>query len=224
MSRYRLVIGNKNYSSWSLRPWIFMTHHHLDFDEIRLPLDSETFRDQIERYSPTGRVPVLHDGDLVVWDSLAILEYLAERHPQTQGWPADTAARAQARSVAAEMHSGFADLRGEMPMNCRRRGPALRVSALAQRDVDRVTSVWRETRRRYGAHGEFLFGDFTIADAMYAPVASRFVSYGVALDEVCRRYVDALQALPAMAAWMEDAVRESESLAKYERIGMSEAN
>ena len=219
MSRYRLVIGNKNYSSWSLRPWLFMRHHALDFQEVRLALDSEEFRSQIGRYSPTGKVPVLHDGGLVVWDSLAILDYLAEQHPDTGGWPADTEARAHARSIACEMHSGFADRRGELPMNCRRRSAPPALGNGARRDIDRVQSIWSETRRRYGNGGDFLFGAFSIADAMYAPVASRFTSYGIEVDDGARRYIDALFALPALQAWMQDAVAEGESLAKYEAVG-----
>ena len=219
MSRYRLVIGNKNYSSWSLRPWIYLKHHGLAFEEVRLPLDSDTFRNEIHRYSPTGRVPVLHDGDLVVWDSLAILEYLADQHPETGGWPAERGARAHARAISAEMHSGFADMRNELPMNCRRRSETHVLSAQARRDVERVLAIWRETRHRHGAGGDFLFGAFGIADAMYAPVTCRFLSYGIALDETCRRYVEAVQALPAMRAWLADAMAEGESLPKYEAIG-----
>lgn len=219
MSGYRLVIGNKNYSSWSLRPWLFLTHHGISFEEVRLPLDSDTFRSEISRYSPSGRVPVLHDGDLVVWDSLAILEYLAERHPATKGWPEAVDARAHARAISAEMHSGFADMRSEMPMNCRRARAPHSLSASARRDVDRVTALWRETRRRHGDGGDFLFGSFSAADAMYAPVAVRLLVYGVELDEVCRAYVDAIYALPAMRAWLADADSETESLPKYEAIG-----
>ena len=219
MSRYRLVIGNKNYSSWSLRPWLYLRRHHLDFQELRLPLDSDEFQREIRALSPSGRVPVLHDGELVVWDSLAILEYLAEQHPETAGWPAEASVRAHARSVAAEMHAGFADLRSELPMNCRRRSPPPALSALARRDIERVQTIWRHARERYGDGGDFLFGPFGIADAMYAPVASRFVSYGIQLDAVCRAYVDAIFALSAMQDWLNDAAGEVESLAKYEAVG-----
>jgi glutathione S-transferase len=219
MPGYRLVIGNKNYSSWSLRPWLFLKNHGLDFQEVRLPLDSDTFRSEIGRYSPSGRVPVLHDGDLVVWDSLAIMEYLAERHPETRGWPQAVNARAHARAICAEMHSGFADMRNEMPMNCRRPSAAHALGPSARHDVDRVMTIWRETRKRHGNGGEFLFGSFTIADAMYAPVAVRFTAYGAELDDVCRAYVDAIYALPAMRSWLADAAGESESIPKYEAIG-----
>lgn len=218
MSRYRLVIGNKNYSSWSLRPWLYMRHHGLDFDEIRLPLDSDTFRNEIGRYSPSGRVPVLHDGELVIWDSLAILEYLAERHPQTQGWPQAREARAHARAIAAEMHSGFADLRSQLPMNCRRRSAPPALSVGTRRDIERVQAIWRESRRRHGDGGAFLFGAFSIADAMYAPVVTRFVSYGIDMDAAAQAYADAVLALPAMREWLAAAEAEGESLAKYEAI------
>lgn len=219
MTRLRLVIGNKNYSSWSLRPWLFLRHHRLDFEEVRLPLDSDTYRQRIGEFSPTGRVPVLHDGERVVWDSLAILEYLADLHPQLGGWPDDIGARALARCIVAEMHSGFTDLRGELPMNCGRRGTLHAISAGARRDVERIRTIWRETRRQHGRDGDFLFGRFGIADAMYAPVAVRFRGYGVPLDAVSQAYVDALYALPAMNDWLVDAAAESERLAKYESIG-----
>lgn len=219
MSRYRLVIGNKNYSSWSLRPWLYLRRHGIEFEEVRLPLDSDEFRAAIPALSPSGRVPVLHDGELVVWDSLAILEYLAERHPETGGWPDDPVVRAQARCVAAEMHSGFSDLRGELPMNCRRRSPPPTLSALARRDIERVQALWRQARERHGSGGDFLFGSFCIADAMYAPVVSRFVSYGIELDSVCAAYAEAIYALPAMQDWLTDAAAEAESLAKYEAVG-----
>lgn len=219
MARYRLVIGNKNYSSWSLRPWLFLRHHRIEFDELRLPLDSERFQSEIWQLSPSGRVPVLHDGGRKVWDSLAILEYLAEAHPQAEGWPADVEARALARCIGAEMHAGFADLRSELPMNCRRRSAAPPLTAFARRDVDRVQAIWRQARGHYGDGGPFLFGPFGIADAMYAPVASRFLSYGIDLDPVARAYVEAIHAMPAMQQWQRDAAGEAESIGKYEAVG-----
>lgn len=219
MSRMRLVIGNKNYSSWSLRPWLFLRHHGLDFEEVRLPLDSDTFRERIGELSPSGRVPVLHDGDRAVWDSLAILEYLGDLHPSLHGWPNDMGARALARSIAAEMHSGFADLRNELPMNCGRRSELHAITAGARRDIDRVQAIWHQARAQHGGEGDFLFGRFGIADAMYAPVAIRFRGYGVPLQPSASAYVDALYALPAMQDWLADAAAEGERLAKYERIG-----
>lgn len=219
MSRLRLVIGNKSYSSWSLRPWLFLRQHGLDFEEVRLPLDSDTFRQRIGELSPSGRVPVLHDGDRVVWDSLAILEYLADVHPQIGGWPDDIGARALARCIAAEMHAGFADLRSELPMNCGRRGELHAISAGARRDIERVQAIWRRARELHGQDGPFLFGAFGIADAMYAPVAIRFRGYGVPLDATSQAYVETLYALPAMRDWLAGAAAESERLVKYETIG-----
>jgi glutathione S-transferase len=216
----RLVIGNKNYSSWSLRPWLFMRHHGIAFEEVRLPLDTDAYRERIGSLSPTGRVPVLHDGDRIVWDSLAILEYLADLHPELGGWPRDEGARALARCIAAEMHSGFADLRSGLPMNCTRTCSLHAISAGARRDIERVQAVWSQARQAYGHDGPFLFGRFGIADAMYAPEAIRFRGYGVPLDATAQAYVEALYALPAMREWLAGAAAESERLAKYDHIGL----
>lgn len=211
-----LVIGNKNYSSWSLRPWLLLQQFGVDFEEIRLPLDTPEFFERVPRYSPTGRVPVLHDGDRVVWDSLAICEYANERWLDQRGWPADIAVRAVARSAAAEMHSGFAALRGQLPMNCRRLPSERRWDADAQRDIDRVQQLWRDLRRRFGGDGDFLCGDFGIVDAMYAPVCVRFRGYGVALDDTAQAYLAAMFALPAFQAWEQAALAETERVAHDE--------
>lgn len=211
--RPTLVIGNKNYSSWSLRPWLLLRHHGVDFDEVRLPLDTPEFYASIGRYSPTGRVPVLREGELVVWDSLAILEYANERWLQGQGWPSDLAARALARAVSAEMHSGFAELRRQCPMDCVKRSTAP-VSDEVKRDIARIGVLWRDCRARHGVGGPFLFGGFSIADCMYAPVALRIVSYGIEVGPVERGYIDALLALPALREWLADA--EAEQRARHE--------
>ena len=203
-----LVIGSKNYSSWSLRPWLLLRTFDVRFDEVKLLLDTPEFYSRICDYSPTGRVPVLHDGDVRVWDSLAIAEYANERWLEGRGWPADTAARALARSISAEMHSGFAALRNELPMNCRKRVRNHPVSTDAQRDIARVKAIWCEARERFGQVGPFLFGAFGIADAMYAPVVLRFISYDVALDPVERAYADAILALPALREWRDETVHE----------------
>lgn len=203
-----LVIGSKNYSSWSLRPWLLLRQFGVAFEEILLPLDVPEFYERIHDYSPTGRVPVLHDGDLRVWDSFAIAEYANERWLGGRGWPADVSARACARSISAEMHSGFPALRNELSMNCRKRVKNHPTSKDAQADIARVKSIWREARERFGSNGPFLFGAFGIADAMYAPVVLRFVSYDVALDPVERAYADAILALPALQEWLAATVNE----------------
>ena len=208
-SQPTLVIGSKNYSSWSLRPWLLLRYFDIPFDEIKLPLDTPEFYRRIRNYSPSGRVPALIHGDVHVWDSLAIAEYVNETLLGGRGWPADPVARAAARSISAEMHSGFSALRSEMPMNCRKRVRDVALSDAATQDVARVQSIWRESRGRFGRGGAFLFGDFSIADAMYAPVIFRFVSYGVTLDETSRAYVDSMLALPALHDWLADAATEA---------------
>lgn len=213
-----LVIGNKNYSSWSLRPWLLMRHHGVAFDEVRLPLDTPEFASDIARWSPSGRVPVLHRGDLVVWDSLAICEYVNETFLDGRGWPADREVRATARAVSAEMHSGFQTLREALPFNCRRRAPVNAMSGEARGEIERIMRIWRECRARYGAAGPFLFGAFTIADAMYAPVVLRFRSYVVALGAVERTYSDSMLALPALGEWLAAAEAEGMPLPKYDKI------
>ena len=212
-----LVIGNKNYSSWSLRPWLLLRHFEVAFDEVRLPLDTPEFHAQIGRWSPTGRVPVLHDGELRVWDSLAICEYANERWLGGRGWPADAAARAIARCAAAEMHSGFGALRAQLPMNVRRQPNDYRWDAAADADIARVQALWRELRQRFGADGDFLCGRFGIVDAMFAPVCVRFRGYGVHTDDTASAYLDAVFALPAMLEWQASARAETE------RVGADEA-
>ncbi len=217
MSTPRLVIGNKAYSSWSLRPWVLLRQAGIAFEEERLPLDTELFRARIGALSPSGLVPVLHDDGLVVWDSLAICEYANGRWLDGRGWPADPRARALARAAACEMHAGFAALRRQLPMNLRRRPDAYRWDADAQRDIDRVVALWNGLRAAHGAGGPFLFGAFGIVDAMFAPVAFRFDRYGVDAGEA-QPYVAALLALPAMRDWDAAAQAESERLAKYDAL------
>jgi glutathione S-transferase len=217
MSDLTLVIGNKNYSSWSLRPWLLLRQAGIPFTEIRIPLYTPQSRPQILKYSPAGQVPVLIDGATRVWESLAICEWVAERFPKAHAWPEAPAARAMARSVAAEMHGGFASLRAELPMNCRgpRTGVTPSPAALAQ--IDRVREIWRSCREQHGRSGDFLFGRFGIADAMFAPVVIRFATYGIELTGAARDYAQAVQALPALREWMEGARAESEVLAQFER-------
>lgn len=201
-----LVIGNKNYSSWSLRAWLAMKVLGLAFEEKRIALYTPEAKAQILRHSPAGKVPILVDGATTVWDSLAILEYLAERHPGL--WPADRAERARARSVCAEMHSGFPNLRAHMSMNVRRRYPGKGRTPEVLEEIARIEAIFD------AAKGPFLFGAFGAADAMYAPVVLRFRTYEVGVRN--RGYIEAVLALPAMREWIEAAGRESESIAKFE--------
>ncbi|HEU4665357.1 MAG TPA: glutathione S-transferase family protein [Dokdonella sp.] len=213
-----LVIGNKNYSSWSLRPWLLLRERGVAFDEHRLPLDTPEFAREIGAWSPSRTVPALRHGDLVVWDSLAICEYANEAFLDGAGWPRDAVARAVARAVSAEMHSGFRALRTRMPMNARRRVRGFAYGDDVRADIERVFAIWRDCRARFGAGGPFLFGAFSIADAMYAPVVLRFVTYDVAIERELQPWVDALLALPAMQEWLRDSAAESEVVAATEAV------
>jgi len=217
MDRLTLVIANKNYSSWSLRPWLLLKQFGIAFDEMRIPLDQPDTAQRLREYSPSGRVPVLRDAKLTVWDSLAICEYLAEKFPQLPLWPAAPEARALARCVSAEMHSGFTTLRENMTMNCRKHLPGKGRAPGVQDDIDRITTLWRDCRKHYGAGGDMLFGKFSIADAMFAPVTFRFVTYGVDTDPVSTAYIKAVQALAPMQEWLAAARAEQEIIAQYER-------
>jgi glutathione S-transferase len=216
MANYTLVIGNKKYSSWSLRPWLLLVHGGIAFDEIRIGLRKPDTAERIRAQTPAGRVPVLHAGKLTIWDSLAIAEFLAERHPDSVRWPADLEVRARARSVSAEMHSGFSALRQNMPMHCDASYPGAGRTPEALADIARITEMWNDCRARFGSGGPFLFGAFSIADAMYAPVVFRFRTYGVELDAVCRAYVDTMITLPAMQRWLAEATAETDTIAEYE--------
>lgn len=201
MSEMHLIIGNKNFSSWSLRPWIFMTHLGVAFRETILQLDTPEFKGEVSRISPTGRVPVLRHGELTVWDSLAICEYVAE--VSGRGWPTGREARAVARSVSAEMHSGFANLRAEWPMNASARNRHTALTPGLEADIDRVEEIWADCRSRFGkTGGPWLFGEYSVADAMYAPVVLRFNTYGAPLSEVARWYIASVLEDPAMQKWL----------------------
>lgn len=204
----RLLIGNKNYSSWSLRPWLAMRTAGIAFEEEVYPLDTPEFRAAVGGLSPSGKVPVLVDGDVIVWESLAILEYLAERFPAAGLWPQERAARAHARAIASEMHAGFVALRRSCPMNMHRARRPIVLGADASADVARIDAMWRDCRARFGGGGPFLFGSFTAADAMYAPVVSRFATYAVPVSAPAQAYMQAIMALPAWREWREAAVRE----------------
>jgi glutathione S-transferase len=213
-----LVIGNKNYSSWSLRPYLVLKTFGIAFDEVRILLDTPHFQQDVARWAPNSRVPALHDDGLVIWDSLAICEYVNERYLDGRGWPADVAARAQARSASAEMHSGFGALRAQLPMNMRRTPDRYRWDAAADRDAARIQAMWRELREAHGAGGPFLCGAFSIVDAMYAPVVSRFLSYGVPMDDNARAFADAIQSLPAWQQWRDEGFAEVEYLVDTEHF------
>lgn len=209
MTDLALCIGDKNLSSWSLRPWLLMKLAGIPFTEKLIRLDQPDTTKEILKYSPTGKVPCLIDGDIAVWDSLAIAEYLAERFPEKQMWPAAAAARARARSVSAEMHSSFGELRKTWPMNFSRIGLRRPQPAGVASDIERISEIWTETRATFGAGGPFLFGRFSIADAMYAPVVSRFMTYGpLDLPAAAAAYCEAVFSLPAMQEWGAGAARE----------------
>ena len=215
MADFTLVVGNQNYSSWSLRPYLALKHVGAPFELVVVPLRHGDTSERIKRQSPSGRVPALRHGDLVVWDSLAICEYLAERFPSAGLWPADSAARAVARSISAEMHSGFTALRNTLPMNIRaERRKEIPEDVAA--DIARIREIWRDTRQRFGEGGRFLFGAFTIADAMYAPVVTRFRTYGVTLEGEEVAYAQAVWDLPALREWADAARKEEWVISAYE--------
>ena len=204
----KLVIGSKNFSSWSLRAWLALEHTQAPYEEIFISFGDPDWREQIKRHSPSGKVPYLIDGALGIWDSLAIVEYLAEKFPAAKLWPADSAARAFARSVVAEMHSGFGALRENMGMDLQANAPGKGHTPAALADAARVQEIWRECRARHGAGGPYLLGAFSAADCFYAPVVFRFLSYGVPLDATANAYCDAMLAHPALAKWREAGLRE----------------
>jgi glutathione S-transferase len=214
MSEFHLVMGNKNYSSWSLRAWMLMTHLGVKFRETILPLDTPQFKDEITRYSPSGRVPVLLHGDLSVWDSLAICEYIAEL--TGRGWPEDRRARAVARAVSAEMHSGFANLRTEWPLNATARGRRTPMTPALEADIERIEEIWSDCRSRFGQSGPWLFGEYSVADAMYAPVVLRFNTYGAPLTTTARWYIAAALEDPALQSWLLAAKNETWTVPGYE--------
>jgi glutathione S-transferase len=203
-----LVIGNKNYSSWSMRPWLAMKVTDIAFDEVVISLDAPDFKQRLSKISGTGKVPALVDGNVAVWESLAILEYLAETFPQVGLWPADAKARAHARAIASEMHAGFVPLRRHCPMNIWRPVKKRELTPDVSANVRRIDAMWTDCRMRFGGGGPFLFGKFSAADAMYAPVVSRFHTYAVDIGPAAAAYKDAVMALPAWAEWTAAAIKE----------------
>ncbi|MDI1264020.1 MAG: glutathione S-transferase family protein [bacterium] len=216
----KLVIGNKNYSSWSMRPWLALRANDIPFEEVFIPLytDDKADKDRILGYSRAGKVPALIDGDLTVWDSLSIVEYLAERFPQSRLWPDDRARRAHARSISAEMHSGFIPLRNECGMNLHRSVGPVALSDDARANVARVLEIWSDCYRRYGKEGPFLFGAFGGTDAMYGPVVHRFRTYAIEVTGDARHYYEAMLALPAFQQWTREGLAETLVIEKFETV------
>ena len=220
MADFTLVIGNKNYSSWSLRGWLMARIAGIEFDEIIVPLDLPETQPTIRKHSPSGRVPVLLHRGLAIWESLAIAEYLNDLKPEAGLWPASPAARAHARSISAEMHAGFADLRNNMPMNIRASYPGKGMTPQVRADIERVTGLWRDCRKRFaGAAAKdegFLFGTISAGDAMYAPVVTQLKTYGVPLDSDSEAYCTAILSYPPMKTWINDAKNEPWLIQQYE--------
>ena len=211
----KLVIGNKNYSSWSLRSWFLLMESGFDFEEIRIPLDTETSAAEILKYSPAGRVPVLLLGDEVIWDTLAIAETIHDRWPERSIWPEEPAARAHARAISAEMHAGFEALREAMPMNCRAMGRRVTLTDPVTADIDRIFEIWTDCQHRY--EGDWLFGSFSVADAMYAPIVLRLRTYGINLPESASRYPRRLLESPAIQDWLAESESETEVIKREEK-------
>lgn len=218
MSDFTLVLGNRNYSSWSMRAWLAMGQAGADFEEEVIPLDTLPGRFAIAQRSPSRKVPVLMHGDLAIWDSLAIVEYLAEMFPHAGLWPHATAARAIARAVCAEMHAGFGALRSAMPMNIRMSKPDRGRAEGVDADIKRISGIWTDLRARFGGQRPYLFGEWSAADAFFAPVVSRFSTYAVALDDTCGAYVDAVLAWPAVAEWCAGARAEPWAIEEVDTI------
>ncbi len=215
----KLVIGNKNYSSWSMRPWLALRANDIAFDEVFIPLyTGDADKRRILDFTRSGKVPALIDGDVTIWDSLSIIEYVAERFPEAQLWPDDRARRAHARSISAEMHSGFMALRNECGMNLHRPIRAIALSADAQADVARIQQIWIGCREAYGKFGPFLFGAFGAADAMFAPVVHRFRSYAIAVGPEAQAYMDTMMSLPAFQEWMRAGLAETLVIDKFETV------
>jgi glutathione S-transferase len=215
----KLVIGNKNYSSWSMRPWLALRANNIAFDEVFIPLyTGDADKQRILGFTHSGKVPALIDGDLTIWDSLAIIEYLAEGFPETQLWPADRARRAHARSISAEMHSGFVALRSECGMNLHRPVGAITLSADARANVARIQQIWIECRERYGKLGPFLFGAFGGADAMFAPVVHRFRTFAIPVAPEAQDYMNTMMSLPAFQEWTTAGLAETLLIERFETV------
>ena len=216
MADFTIYLANKNYSSWAMRGGLAAAMTGADYEEVVIPLDQPDTRDRILPHSPSGKLPALKHKDIRVWDSLAIAEYLAELYPNKELWPDDRALRARARTVCAEMHSGFPALRRMLPMNVRAKKPSPDIDSELRADIERIVAIWKACRARFGEGGDFLFGKATLADAFYAPVVSRFVTYGIDLDDVCLAYRDAVWNWEPVVAWRKAANDEAWLIDKYE--------
>src|SRR4030088_1856083 len=215
----QLVIGNKNYSSWSMRPWLALRANHIVFDEVFIPLyTGDADKKRLLSFTPSGKVPALIDGDVTIWDSLAIIEYLAEGFPEARLWPEDRARRAHARSISAEMHSGFVALRSECGMNLHRPVGAIPLSAESRADIARIQQIWLECRERYGKSGPFLFGSFGGADAMFAPVVHRFCTYAIPVAPEAQDYMNTVMSLPAFQEWTTAGLAEILVIERFEAV------
>jgi len=213
----KLILANKAYSSWSLRPWILLRHFNIPFEEIVIPMDQPDTRANMLKYAPSGKCPSLQDGKIAVWESLAIIEYVAEAYPEKPIWPRAKAARAHARSLSNEMHAGFQALRQACPTNFRRKPKVIALSDEVQADIGRIEKAWAHARETFGKSGPFLIGRFSAVDAMFAPVVNRFHAYDAAVAETTRAYMEAIMALPAWKAWIVDAEAEPWRIDRYEQ-------
>jgi glutathione S-transferase len=208
----KLIIANKTYSSWSMRPWLVLKHFYIPFSEVLIPFgasfDDPNWKAAIADYTPAGKVPALLDGQIKVWETLAMIEYIAELHPELAIWPKDAAARAMARAISSEMHAGFGALRNSCPMNLGKKHESKERGEGVASDVTRVCELWKTARTQFGAGGDYLFGEFSAADAMFAPLATRLVTYSIPVDNQSQAYVDAIYALPAFKEWQKSALNE----------------
>ncbi len=214
----KLVIANKAYSSWSLRPWILLAHFKIPFEEVVIPMGMPDTRARMLEFSPTGKCPSLHDGRIAVWELLAIIDYIAEAFPEKAIWPRAKAARALARSLAAEMHAGFLALRHACPTNFRHKPKAIALDDDVRADIARIEAAWAHARKTFGKAGPFLFGRFSAADAMFAPVVNRFHAYDIPVGKTTRAYMDTIMRLPAWKAWIADGEVEPWRIEQYEAV------
>lgn len=215
----KLIIGNKNYSSWSLRPWLLLSQNNIEFEEIRIPLNQKNTYTEFAKYTKAAKVPVLHDTGIIVWDSLAICEYISEQYLNGKGWPEKAGTRAEARSCCAEMHSGFFTIRNLLPMNCRAQNRKVEMTDALNKEIQRVDSLWSEMRQKYGQYGKWLFGEFSIADSMFAPVVFRFSTYGINVSKETKAYMVTVLANKNIQLWSKQASQETEII-ESEEVGV----